>query len=213
MRLALLLLLAAVGVAAAAVVSGTRAGEPDSVGVPTASRSVPAAEAAKKPGPGIRETCATRSEGDFGRPFEDPRNLVAGPLVLVGGARFTTPSVVRGYSGQKFPVLVRAEHSVTLAIPEEARTFAGLAYGPLPQGEVTLEDTHEQVTFSACPADEPSYSRPGSNVGATTFWSGSVVVREPHCVPVDVWVDDDPKPRRIVLELGVKPCAGADATI
>jgi hypothetical protein len=159
------------------------------------------------------ENCSSRSEADFGRPFEDPRNLVVGPLVIVGGAEFTPPSVVRSVKGQKYPVLVRADHRVRIAVPQEARSFAGLGYGPLPQGEITLKEAHEAVTFIACPASKPSYSQPLKTVGATTFWSGFVVAHEPHCVPLDVYVDNDPAPRRIVLELGVRPCPGAEARI
>ena len=214
MRLVLLLAVAAAAITAAAVVIATRGGDPKPAAPPAAPAPAPAtAEPAQKPGRGVKETCETRSEASFGRPFQARRNLVVGPLVLVGGAVFTTPNVVRSYGGQKFPVLVRAEHRVTLAIPREARTFAGLGYGPLPQGEITLQEAHKQVTFVACPSDEPSFSMPGQNVGPTTFWSGFVVVDEPHCVPVDVWVDDEPAPQRVVLELGVRPCPGAEAAV
>lgn len=160
---------------------------------------------------GAVEDCRSRSEADFGRPFEDPGNLVVGPLVLVGGSEFTPPSVVRSVKGQKYPVLVRADHKVTLVVPEEARAFAGLGYGPLPQGDITLQEAHKQVTFVACPANKPSYSQAGSTVGATTFWSGFVVAHEPHCVPLDVYVDAEASPRRIVLELGVRPCPAGTA--
>jgi hypothetical protein len=208
MRPALLLALTAAAIAVTAVTLATREGESERAATaPTAPEPAPAAdEPAWKPGPGVKETCATRSEADFGRAFQARRNIVVGPLVLVGGADFTPPSVVRSVMGQKYPVLVRAEHRATLVIPEEARAFAGLGYGPLPQGEITLKEAHKQVTFVACPADEPSYSLPGTTVGATTFWSGFVVAHEPHCVPLDVWVDDKPTPQRIVLELGVRPC-------
>jgi hypothetical protein len=215
MRLALLFALAAAAIATAAVVIATRDDEPESAATPpTAPQPAPAADAlTEKPGRGVRETCATRSEADFGKPFQDPGNLVAGPFVLVGGAKFTTPSVVRSVKGQKYPVLVRAGHEVTLVVPEEARTLAGLGYGPLPQGEITLVEAHKQVTFVACPAAEPSYSMPGETIGPTTFWSGFVVAHEPHCVPLDVWVDDEPTPRRIVVELGVKPCSNPEAQV
>ena len=215
MRLALLLAVAAAAIAAAAVVIATQAGEPEPAANPsTTPAPAPAAdEPMEKPGPSVRETCATRSEADFGRPFQGRRNLVVGPFVLVGGADFTTPSVVRSVKGQKYPVLVRAGHRVTLVVPEEARDFTGLGYGPLPQGEITLPEAHAQVTFIACPADEPSYSMPGTSVGPTTFWSGAVVVHEPHCVPLDVWIDDEPTPRHIVLELGVKPCPAPEAQV
>jgi hypothetical protein len=160
---------------------------------------------------GAVEDCRSRSEADFARPFEDPHNLVVGPLVLVGGSEFTPPSVVRSVKGQKYPVLVRAEHRVLIVVPQEARRFAGLAYGPLLQGEITLQEAHKAVTFIACAADEPSYSGVEDTVGATTFWSGFVVAHEPHCVPLDVYVDAEASPRRLVLELGVRPCPGAEA--
>jgi hypothetical protein len=159
---------------------------------------------APTPPAGPVEDCRSRSEASFGRPFEDPRNVVVGPLVLVGGAEFTSPSVVRSVKGQKYPVLVRAGHRVQIVVPLEARRFARLGYGPLPQGEITMEEAHEAVTFVACPASEPSYSQPLQTVGETTFWSGFVVADEPHCLPLDVYVDRTPVPRRVLLELGVR---------
>jgi hypothetical protein len=210
MRLGLFLAVAAASIVAVVVVATRGDGPEPAATRPTAPEAAPAAdEPTEKPGPGVKEMCATHSEAEFGKPFGDPRNLVVGPFVLVGGAEFTPPSIVRSVNGQKYPVLVRAEHRVTLVVSEEARAFAGLGYGPLPQGEITLKEAHKQVTFVACPADEPSYSLPGATVRVTTFWSGFVVAHEPHCVPLDVWVDDEPTPQRIVLELGVRPCPGA----
>jgi hypothetical protein len=214
MRFALLLALVAAAILAVAVVIASQGGEAEPAATPpTGPEPASATDAAEKPGPGVKETCATRSEAGFGQPFQDPRSLVVGPFVLIGGADFTTPTVVRSVKGQKFPVLVRADHRVTLVVPKEARAFAGLGYGPLPQGEITLQEAHKQVAFVACPADEPSYSMPGRRVGRTTFWSGFVVVHEPHCVPLDVWVDAEPTPHRVVLELGVRPCPGAEAAV
>jgi hypothetical protein len=37
-----------------------------------------------------------------------------------------------------------------------------------------------------------------------TFWSGFVLTAAPRCVPLDVWVDDEPAPRRVVLAMGVR---------
>jgi hypothetical protein len=210
MRFALLLALVAAAILAVAVVIASQGGEAEPAATPpTGPEPASATDAAEKPGPGVK----TRSEAGFGQPFQDPRSLVVGPFVLIGGADFTTPTVVRSVKGQKFPVLVRADHRVTLVVPKEARAFAGLGYGPLPQGEITLQEAHKQVAFVACPADEPSYSMPGTRVGRTTFWSGFVVVHEPHCVPLDVWVDAEPTPHRVVLELGVRPCPGAEAAV
>jgi hypothetical protein len=148
---------------------------------------------------GVTEDCGTRSEADFGPAFGDPANLVVGPLAMVGAAEFTPPSVVRRFGGQKYPLLVKAGHSVTIEVPAGARTFAGLGYGPLPEGEITLERAHPRVTFIAC--EEGSGS---SAEGPVTFWSGALVANEPHCVPLDVFIDGEAVPRRVFIALGVR---------
>jgi hypothetical protein len=153
---------------------------------------------------GVVADCSMRSEAAFPEAFTDPRNLVAGPLVLVGGGDATSASVIRGLGGQKFPLLVKAGHTVTVRIPAALRGSAGLAYGPLPQGEIQLRDTHETVTFIACPRDEPSYSYRGHAVGTVTFWSGFVLTRSPACVPLDVYPNGKPSPLRIHLSLGAR---------
>ena len=150
---------------------------------------------------GATEDCGTRSEADFGPAFGDSANLVVGPLAMIGAGEFTPASVVRRFRGQKYPLLVKAGHSVTIEVPAGARTFAGLGYGPLPQGEITLERAHPRVTFIAC--EEQSGS---SAEGPVTFWSGAVVADEPHCVPLDVFVDGEAAPRRVFIALGVR-CA------
>jgi hypothetical protein len=212
--LVILATLASGALVAAAVLIAIELRGSDSEATPRAATpAAPAADGSAPPPKGAVENCRSRSEADFGRPFEDPRNLIVGPLVLVGGAEFTPPSVVRSVNGQKYPVLVRADHRVQIVVPQEARSFAGLGYGALPQGEITLKAAHKAVTFIACPADEPSFSGVRATVGATTFWSGFVVAHEPHCVPLDVYVDDDPAAHRIVLELGVRPCPGTEAQV
>jgi len=191
---ALAVTLASAGIAAILVVLALGIAEGDE----PASAGPPATTNAEGSASTSRETCETRSSGRFGeRPFRNPNTLVVGPLALVGGAKFTPPSVVRGVKGQKFPLLVRAGHEVRLEVPPAARRFAGLGYGRLPQGEITLAEAHQVVTFTACSA----------KATGPTFWSGSVVAQEPHCVPLDVYVDGGPDPLRIVLELGVRPCA------
>jgi hypothetical protein len=136
-----------------------------------------------------------------------------GPLALIGGA-YTPASVVREFGGNKFPLLVEAGHTVTLRVSRRARGSAGLAYGglgrrPLPQGRRTrLRDAARTMTFRACrPGSPPKDYRPEGPSGShadgesVTFWSGFVVARAPACVPLEVYVDDEP-PRRIGLALG-----------
>jgi hypothetical protein len=188
---------AAASVAAVAIVLGLSGAAPTS---PRAPPAVPPAAA--------HEDCTTRSEANFPGAFTDRRNLVVGPLVLVGGA-YTSASTVREFGGNKFPLLVKAGHTVTLAIAPRARRVAGMAYGPLPEGEVTLRDTHRAVRFQACrPGRASRRYRPEGPSSSyadgvpVTFWSGFVLARAPACVPLDVYVDDEPSPRHVGFSLG-----------
>jgi hypothetical protein len=100
-------------------------------------------------------------------------------------------------------VLVRQRHRVTIELSRKTRRAgAGLAYGPLPQGETYLRDTHRVVTFIACRSGSASTAdgRP------VTFWSGSVLARTPRCVRLRVWIDKRRAPRRAVIRLGVPTC-------
>lgn len=156
--------------------------------------------------------CSRRSEAGFPGAFTDPRNLVVGPLVLVGGA-YTPASTVREFGGNKFPLLVRAGRTVTVRVPRGAGLFYGRG-GVLI--ETRLRDTDRTVTFVACRPGRPSagsFSRPEGPSGSyadgvqVTFWSGFVLTRVPRCLPLEVYVDDDPSPQRVGLGLG-RRCRG-----
>jgi hypothetical protein len=154
---------------------------------------------------GAVENCATQSGADFPGAFTRPINLVVGPLALVGAGG--TPEFVWDAAAkvgfQKFPLLVRQGHRVTVELSRTTRRAgAGLAYGPLPQGETYLRDTHRVVTFTACKSGSASTAdgRP------VTFWSGAVLARSPRCVPLLVWIDRRPAPVRAVIKLGVTSC-------
>jgi hypothetical protein len=149
----------------------------------------------------VGETCDTRSEAEFGGAFVDPRNLVADPFVLVGAGERQPASVVETHGGQKFPVLVRADHTVLVEIPAEARERVALGYGPLPQGRIDFADGHPAVRFEACTTGGPSSSTAGPGE-PVTFWSGFVLASEPTCAPLDLYVDGGTTPRRVEIELG-----------
>jgi hypothetical protein len=152
------------------------------------------------------ESCATQSGADFLHAFTSPQNLVVGPFSLTGAGG--SPSFVwnsRGSEGfQKFPLLVRAGHRVTVELSPRTRLGAGLAYGPLPQGETYLRDTYRAVTFIACKRGQHSWS--SSEGQSVTFWSGAVLARSPRCIPLLVWVDGERSSRRAVIRLGVQSC-------
>jgi hypothetical protein len=167
---------------------------------------------------GVIVDCTRRSEANFPGAFTSPRNLVVGPLVFDGAGEPTPASVVREFGGNKFPALVKAGHTVTVRLPQAARRFAGLAYGGLgnrvlPQGEVRLRDTAHTMTFVACQPGRPtrSYRDDGPSGSyadgqSVTFWSGFVVLRAPACVPLEIYVDDDPSPRQAVIDMGGGGC-------
>jgi hypothetical protein len=145
-----------------------------------------------------RNDCSRQSGANFPAAFADPDNLVVGPLVLVGGGAYTDPATVREFGGNKFPLLVRAGHTASIVIAADARPFARLGYGPLPQGETKLRDAYVSATFIACRPGRSDSSADGEEV---TFWSGFVLARRPLCVPLDISVDGTP-PRRVGLALG-----------
>ena len=162
---------------------------------------------------GVVADCRTRSEANFPGAFTDRRNLVVGPLVLIGGGEPTPEDVVWEFGGNKFPLLVKAGHFVTVRLPASARRFAGLAYGPQPPGKTRLHNTHRAITFAACPPGKPSAKyQPDGPSGSSadgvsvTFWSGFVLTRRPVCLPIEVHVDGEPAPRRAVLNLGERRC-------
>jgi hypothetical protein len=183
-----------------AACGGDSAPEPAAAVAPATTAAADTSRTAPSPAPrGAVEDCSTQSWADFTGAFFDPANLVVGPLVLVGGATPTPASVVEAVGGNKFPLLVRNGHTVTVRVPEEARAHASLGYGPLPQGEVLVRDGHTTVTFLACDDSDPSRSTGDVPV---TFWSGFLLADKPVCLPLDVWTDGGREPRRVEVVLG-----------
>jgi hypothetical protein len=149
---------------------------------------------------GVVEACSDQSQARFPRAFTARDNLVVGPLVLIGAGRLTTPDTVRRFGGNKFPLLVLAGQRVTIELTRRTRRFASLGYGPLPQGrELTVRDGHRVVTFRAC---TPGRALSDADGRPVTFWSGFVLARRPHCVPLRVWVGAETTPRHARIPLG-----------
>jgi hypothetical protein len=170
-----------------------------------ASLASASAPSSTPPPRGTTVGCAKRSEANFPRAFADSRNLVVGPLALVGAGSYTPASVVREFGGQKFPLLVKAGHRVTLRLSRAVHGSAGLAYAgmgrrPLPGGEVQLRDTARTMTFVACRPNGPSGSRAGAQ--QITFWSGFVMTGVPRCLSLAVYVDGNRSARHARIALG-----------
>jgi hypothetical protein len=172
-----------------AVTAAIAAGTVAAVGAATPQAQAPT---------GVRVECRSQSLANFPRAFSDRRNLVAGPLVLVGGATYTDAATVREFHGNKFPLLVRAGHTVTVQLAGASRGFAGLFYGPHPDGEAEPGDAEQALTFEACPPSKHQSTAPER----VTFWSGFILASRPGCVRLDVFVDGRATAKRVGIELG-----------
>ena len=153
---------------------------------------------------GVVVGCRSQSGYDFGDAYTNLDNIVVGPLVITN-AVYTEPETIREFGGDKIFVLLQPGHRVTLALSHETYRIASLGYGPLPQEvELTSQDGHRVVTFRSCSAGRAWSSAGGKPV---TFWAGFMLTDTFFCMPIDVWVDDEPKPRKIALGMGVRDCA------
>ena len=151
---------------------------------------------------GVVANCSMQSGASFPGAFKNSRNLIVGPLVMIGARG--TPVFATSFHGNKFPLLVRNGHRVTLELSRRVRRGAGLAYWPLPQGDIGVREAHRVVRFIACGKGERSISDVDGN--PVTFWSGGVVAHSPRCVPIRVWIDGERVPRSVVIRLGVTHC-------
>jgi hypothetical protein len=163
-----------------------------------------AASAADPPRPkGEPATCRHQSGASFPKAFKLKRNRVVGPLAFVGGAAFTDAETVRRFGGNKYPLLLRSGHRVTVEITRATGRAVALGYSNrmkrLPDGERHVADGDRVVRFIACPQGHGISDVDGRPV---TFWSGFVLASAPRCVRMRVWVDDEPRPRTAQIELG-----------
>jgi hypothetical protein len=140
--------------------------------------------------------------------FTDPQSLVVGPLAIRGAGRMLVYSVG---GREKLLVFVKGGHRVTLELPGETRRDAGLIVPDhLPHGGLGHRYTRRVATFTACRQGEYEAVFPSSARDMTTWpvsgWVGMLLAGSPRCVPLLVWVDDEPTPRRTVIRFGVLRC-------
>jgi len=170
---------------------------------PTATPTTSRAAARERPRGVVLDCATTPGVGAGLREFRSRWNLVVGPLAMKGAAAMPA-YYSESFGGNKFPLYVRGGHRVTVELSRRARRGAGIAYGPLPERRpLDVSDGYRVVTFIACRRGEISGRFDGWPV---SFWAGGVLARSPRCVPLFVWVDDEPSPRRAVIHLGVTDC-------
>ncbi len=146
--------------------------------------------------------CSGQSGASFPRAFTSRDNLVVGPLSMIGAGRVTSRATVEEFGGNKFPLLVRAGHTVTVVLSGRASRSASLYYAIGSGGALTqtrVRDGRRAIAFRACSARRARSDADGDPV---TFWSGFVLVSKPMCLRLKVWIDTDPVPRRARIALG-----------
>jgi hypothetical protein len=124
-----------------------------------------------------------------------------GPLVIWPSVRLPMQRTVDPTwpYALKAPVLVRARARVTLAIAPEAIGRAGL-WRNTTGGYVSA------VRFAACRERQPSRTYRGT-VGRFTMFPFSFALTVPSaCVPMEVWVEGESGPHRVVVPVGRKAC-------
>jgi hypothetical protein len=177
-----------------------------------AAALAPLAHAARTPPhDGHAATCARQSSAGFPAAYTSRANLVVGPFSMIGAARATSRATIREFGGNKFPALVRAGHTVTVALSRRANRSASLFYAIGSGGALTrtrVGDGRRAITFRSCSASRAQSDADGDPV---TFWSGFVVVAKPMCVRLSVWIDAEPTPRRARIALG-RPCYAGSAS-
>lgn len=154
-----------------------------------------------RPAPRAVETCSSIN-GPGGSPgdYKVSRNLVVGPFLLRDGRSL---DYVAEVGGNKIFVLVKRGHRVTLELPRLARRDVGLVFrAQSPSGRVTLRGADRSVALVACRRGERSVWGDWPVSG----WVGFLLATSPRCVPLLVWVDGEPSPRRTVLRFGVRAC-------
>jgi hypothetical protein len=158
-------------------------------------------------------TCDQASQGTFQGPVGSPSHQRIGPLLLMlGGTDAARASLreLRRLGWWKMPALLQPGHTVTLVIASSRRRVTGWAYDSertTPRAGVPahLRRTDAAITLRACGARARHLSTIDGR--RMTFWAGGIVfTRVPLCVPLEVWVDREPRPRRTVLSLAAGRC-------
>lgn len=164
---------------------GSPSGSVDTTGPPPARIAVE--NCRTSPGWGRRDDLTRRT------------SLVVGPVAIRNARPVLAyaPTV----SGNKVILSVRGGHRVTLEVPPAAREDAAIGFGVTQDGDWT--SAPRAVRFIACRRGERTGQFDGWPI---TSWVGFLFASSPRCVPLLVWVDDEPNARRAVLRFGVTSC-------
>ena len=170
----------------------------------TASAVIVAAVLAETAGPspqrerprGAVEDCSTTPGWGRRDEFTTRQNLIVGPLAVERAVPML--AYAHNVGGNKVFVYVRGGHRVTIELSPRTHENVGLVFGP------SSRTTRRVVTFIACRRGELPAGR--FDGWPVTTWVGFLLATSPRCVPLLVWVDDEPGPRCAVIRFGVPDC-------
>ena len=158
-------------------------------------------------------SCSERAE--IGRPVSGPgRDDVRVGPVFFAGAKLLADRPATDFRprrpGQthmfwKLALIARASTRVTLVIPAEHRSVAGLAYrgGERPRPPFTIANGGAATRIRACRRDRRAFSYDGV-VGGWTAFPGGFLLSGPGCVPVEV--RERGRVHRATLSFGAGDC-------
>jgi hypothetical protein len=151
---------------------------------------------------GVVEDCSTTPGWGRRDEFTSRQNLIVGPLALERAGVML--EYADNVGGNKLFVYVRGGHRVTIELSPRTRANVGLVFGPYPDNDASLRNARRVVRFIACRRGE--LSDPRFDGWPVTSWVGFLLASSPRCVPLRIWVDDEPSPRRTVIRFGVRSC-------
>jgi hypothetical protein len=149
--------------------------------------------------------CEQHIEGDGPITADRARDVVRGPLALLGGRVVQRHRMPMGPGQMRLGVLLAAGHRATVEVAPESREDVALQHRLDRSGrppEMTLD-------FVPCDPATPRFGGEGT-VGPATAWGGGLLVRERTCARLLVWVDEQRLPD-VRLPLGM-PCRPPAAT-
>jgi hypothetical protein len=162
--------------------------------------SVVAPAQAKVPG---EVGCEQHIEGPGAPRVVPERDVVRGPLALIGGRliqrhRMPMGGPPGGRDRQmRLGVLLAAGHEARLVVAPESRDAVALQY----RLEGSERPPEAMAAFTPCDPETPRFGGRGT-VGPTTVWAGGLLVREPACARLLVYIDDERRLPDVRLPLG-----------
>jgi hypothetical protein len=189
--------LAVVAAVALATSSRAKTADPLRHSATRTATTMPRVAARERPR-GAVEDCSTAPGWGRRDEFTRRHNLIVGPFAL------ERARPMLGYApdvrGNKIFVHVKGGRRVTLELSPAMRHDVGFAFAP----GSGFRNWRRVVTFIACRRGQLSDSR--FDGWPVTSWVGFLLASSPRCVPLLVWVDDEPSPRRAVIRFGVRDC-------